>query len=247
MSRSKLRLLFWRWHRRFGIATAIFIILVSITGILLNHTSELHLADRPLRQTWLLSLYGIQKPVITSYQLGDQWVSHLGGEYLYLDAKELAYCSGHLHGAISQPEFAVAACGNELLLFTPAGEVVERIGAVYGLPQPLNGLGVCDQQLCVKSGTQLHQVNIEQLKWQDYQGQAVSLTKNQRLPKAIKQPLLNDYYGNAISWERVLLDLHNGHLFQMGPWLMDMVGVLLIVLAVTGVTMWYSGQRRRRH
>lgn len=251
MSRSRLRLLLWRWHRRLGLAAALFVLLVAVTGILLNHTSQLALMHQPVRSPWLLSLYGIQAPIISSYRLQTdgaaqpQWLSHLG-ERLYLNQRELAYCASRLRGALMLEAFAVVACADELLLFSSAGEVIERIGPVYGVPQPVKGLGLCDDQLCLQTPDHYYLINLEQLTWQPFQPATVALAQPQPLPPAIKQPLLNSYYGDAITWERVLLDLHNGRLLQLGPWLMDLVALSLLVLGGTGVTMWYRGQRRRR-
>ncbi len=247
MSRSRLRLLFWRWHRRLGIAAAVFVLLVSITGILLNHTSALTLSERPVKQPWLLSLYGMKPPKVVSYEAGGQWVSHLGGEHLYLDDQELAYCMGSLQGAVALPEFSVAACGDELVLFTSTGEVIERIGAAYGIPRPISALVLCAGEPCLLNGDKYYRINLEQLDWQVYGGASIEQFKPQTLPEPLQQKLLSRYFGEAITWERVLLDLHSGHLLQMGPWLMDVVAVMLITLSLSGVTMWYSGQRRRSH
>jgi hypothetical protein len=47
-----------------------------------------------------------------------------------------------------------------------------------------------------------------------------------------------------IHWERVLFDVHSGRLFgRYGPWLMDIMAVLFVVLAVSGLVM----ARRRHH
>lgn len=246
MSRSKLRLTLWRWHRRVGIVTSLFVLLVSITGILLNHTEDLSLADKPLRQSWLLSLYGIHAPTVSSYSVGDQWLSHLGGDSLYFGDQKLTYCSGPLRGAVVRESFIAAACAEELLLLTPQGQVIERIGAVLGLPVPIQGLGVCAESLCLQSAGQLYLADTDQLQWQVFAGAGVTLSEVQPLPENLADTLTDNYYGSAITWERVLLDLHSGHLLQLGPWLMDLVGLMLILLAVTGLTMWYSGRFRRR-
>jgi len=47
------------WHRYLGLASALFVIILSITGILLNHTESLRLDERPVAQRWLLNIYGI--------------------------------------------------------------------------------------------------------------------------------------------------------------------------------------------
>jgi hypothetical protein len=52
-----LRPWLWRWHRRAGLAAAAILLLVTATGILLNHTSELSLSRKYVGESWLLSLF----------------------------------------------------------------------------------------------------------------------------------------------------------------------------------------------
>jgi uncharacterized iron-regulated membrane protein len=50
---------FYRWHRRIGVVATLFIILLSITGILLNHNAQLSLHKVNIESPWLLELYNI--------------------------------------------------------------------------------------------------------------------------------------------------------------------------------------------
>ena len=53
---------FRKWHRRFGIIAAFFLVFLSITGVALNHTDSLTLGHQPITNTWLLDHYGINAP-----------------------------------------------------------------------------------------------------------------------------------------------------------------------------------------
>ncbi|MBQ0799184.1 MAG: PepSY domain-containing protein [Porticoccaceae bacterium] len=259
MSTSKSRLLFWHWHRRLGITTAVFIILLSVTGIALNHSTKIGLADTPVRVGWLLSLYGLSTPDITSYAVGEHTLSHLGDDHLYLDTEKLSYCAGGLSGALVKQDIWVAACRDELLLLTPQGEVIERVGGAYGLPHPITAIGHCEEQLCLESEGQVYITDVDQLRFtrRSETGPSETVPSEKgvasfesvatiKLDDELRRALLDSYYGSTITWERIVLDLHSGHLLQLGPWLMDMVGLLMIALAVTGITMWYKGRRRPR-
>lgn len=247
MSTSKLRFLFWSWHRRLGITTAAFIILLSVTGIALNHSTKIGLADTPVRVGWLLSLYGLSAPDITSYAVGEHTLSHLGDDHLYLDTEKLSYCAGGLSGALVKQDIWVAACRDELLLLTPRGEVIERVGGTYGLPHPITGIGHCEEQLCLESEGQIYITDVDQLRFTPRsEAKPFESVATIKPDDALRRSLLDSYYGSTITWERIVLDLHSGHLLQLGPWLMDLVGLLMIALAVTGITMWYKGRRRPR-
>jgi uncharacterized iron-regulated membrane protein len=48
---------FYRWHRRVGIIAVFFVIVLCITGILLNHNAQLGLHKNAITSTWILELY----------------------------------------------------------------------------------------------------------------------------------------------------------------------------------------------
>ena len=55
----RLRSLFL-WHRYMGLAAALFVVLLASTGLLLNHTERLGLAQRYISAGPLLDWYGIE-------------------------------------------------------------------------------------------------------------------------------------------------------------------------------------------
>lgn len=66
-------------------------------------------------------------------------------------------------------------------------------------------------------------------------------------PAALAEALQRDAEGRALSWERVLLDLHSGRLFgRYGTLLMDCAAVLFVVLALSGITLWLRYQWRQQ-
>ena len=236
----------WRWHRRIGLVTALVVVLLSVTGLMLNHVGSIGGLHEPVRSLWLLKAYGIDAPTPKSYAAGNRYVTSLGSDYFYLDTEESAYCRGALKGAVAYSDMIVVACGDELVLLSERGEVVERIGSAYGLPAPVENLGLCSDALCLTSQAQRYQVNIDQLSWLPV-GDEISMTRSEpvTLPQEHERTLVQNYMGDSISWERVLLDLHSGRLLGLGPWLMDIAALFLIMLAISGVSMWYSGYRRK--
>jgi len=236
----------WRWHRRIGLLTALVVILLSVTGLLLNHVSSIRGLHEPVRSLWLLEAYGIEAPTTKSYAVGNRYITSLGRDYFYLDLDESAYCRGTLKGAVAHSNMIVVACGDELVLLSERGEVVERIGSAYGLPAPVENLGLCGEALCLSSKDQRYTINIDQLSWLPVNAEiSMDISKTVTLPQKYERTLVQNYMGDSISWERVLLDLHSGRLLGLGPWLMDIAALFLIMLAISGVSMWYSGRRRK--
>lgn len=48
----------YRWHRRVGITAAVLVVIISITGLILNHNTSLGLHKDFITSKWLLEWYG---------------------------------------------------------------------------------------------------------------------------------------------------------------------------------------------
>jgi hypothetical protein len=252
MKNKKWRGILWRWHRRIGVIFVVFIIWLSVTGILLNHTSDFSLAEQPVHQTLLLKLYGIERPLVRSYHMSEQWISH-SGEQLYLNGVSFTHCSGEFKGIgfgtlTSENSILVAAaCGKEIVLFTLEGELVERLSDQYALPQPLVALGQCDQSndssqaICFSTGSTQFILNLDATTWANTSAK-VKQHASQQMPPIIQTRVEKNSV--TLNWERVVLDLHAGRIFGLGPWLMDIVAVFFILLGLTGLSVWLLGKRR---
>lgn len=246
----KLRSLLCRWHRRMGLAAALLVLVVSVTGIQLNHVDSLLWDQKPVRSTVLMSLYGVKTPQISSFSVGSTWLSHLGADHLYVNQSEAVGCRGKFVGALAYQQLIVAACGDEIILLTQDGDLIERIGAVYNVPTPLEKIGLCPdikepEQLCLQSQGRIHHANIEQLRWPVLPDEKFVPSTEALLPAALRESLLEQHFSGGITWERVVLDLHSGRLFGLGPWLMDLVAVLLILLSLSGIVLWAQGRAKR--
>ncbi|MYM63247.1 PepSY domain-containing protein [Pseudomaricurvus sp. HS19] len=242
----RLRPALWRWHRRIGLFAMAFLLLISVTGILLNHTSSLHLGSQPVRQPWLLALYGLDLPDIRSYQVGEQWLAGDALGQLYLQGEPLSQCNGSLQGAVALGDLVLLACTRELLLLTATGEVVERLDGDFGLPLPLSAAGQCGDRVCLRSQGQAYLVDLEQLQWLPAVDAAVQWGEPGLAPAELRKRL-RAHLASPLSWEKVVQDLHSGRLFgSLGVLLFDLLGVLFIFLALSGLWLWYRPGRGRR-
>jgi hypothetical protein len=61
------------------------------------------------------------------------------------------------------------------------------------------------------------------------------------LPQALAQQLEQHQSGPSISLETVILDLHSGRFFgQFGVLFIDLIGILICILSVTGLIAWIN-------
>lgn len=235
MAKTHLRLILLRWHRRLGIVSALFVLLLAVTGLLLNHTHELGLDRAPLENPALRKLYGVEAApapagLVQSLPAGELAVS---SGRLRLGARDIGDCP-QLVGVVEQPGQVLAVCSNRLWLLTPEGEVIDQADGVRGVPEGLTAVGQGEGQVLLRRGDESLAVNLSDL----------SLKPAAPAPGVTWTEVTGQASPSAdLDWEQLLLDLHSGRLFgRFGVLLMDAMALLFVALAVSGIIMW-----RRRH
>ena len=239
-----------RVHRWLGVGSVAFVLLLSVTGIALNHSSDLNLDRHYVRSSWLLAWYGVEVPEPQASFAVDTHRLSLIGDRLYNDDHELADRVSALVGAVSTASFIAVATPTNVLLVTPDGSLVERVDTQIFLPEEITAIGVAGAVLVLRSGDTLYETDeklltflpcsesdVGEILWP-----APSAIPEEQL--AILQQL---YRGQGLSLERLIVDLHSGRIFaQIGPLLLDAVGIIFIALSVLGLLMWLGRNGRSR-
>lgn len=237
-----LRLFLLRWHRRLGVVAAVVVVMLVLTGIVLNHSAELALDQRPVRQAVLLERYGVELPSVVAYAVGGDTLALVGGNRLFLNEHEVAYCQAPLSAALQYGPGIVALCNDQLILLTPEGEVIERLDSAYGLPDAMTALGISGGVLWIAAGESFIQADLNSLDFADGKPpKDVNWAEAVPVEPALKSRLVETYLGNDVHWERLLLDLHSGRLFgQWGVYVVDVAAIILLLLALSGVWVWFT-------
>jgi hypothetical protein len=230
-----------------GVSAALFVLIIAITGLLLNHTEDFQLDSRHVSSDWVLDWYGIEAPdTLLSFAAGNQHVT-LMGEHLYLDRKEIDGEYEHLVGAVDLDDLRVAALDDAILLLTARGDIVERLGGEDGVPAGIRGIGIDPHgQLVTETNAGLFQAEADFLKWRRWEQDPATVhwARPVTVDAPLKRSLQAHYRGEVLPVERVVLDLHSGRFFgAAGPWVFDLAAFLLIFLSLTGTFIWL---RRRR-
>lgn len=243
---------FRRLHRWLGIVVLVFVLLLAVTGIALNHADQWGLDRRHVDWGWVLAAYGIEAPAPeASFEAGGHRAT-LVGERLYFDGRELARGIEALAGTVTARELVVVAAARDVFLLTPVGELVERIPVGERLPHTIAALGMMSERVVLKSGDALYRFDDELLQvepWPDGVSDGVRWSAPTPIGASELDAIEALYRGHGVTMERLLLDLHSGRLFtRLGTLVMDAVAVLLILLGLTGLWMWLArpgnGQRR---
>lgn len=231
-----------RAHRWFGLAALLFVLFLSVTGIALNHTSAWQLDERYVSWSWLLDVYGIEAPApAASFAAGDHRATLLGGR-LYVDGRELARGIEALAGVVVTGDFVVVASEEDAFLLTATGELVERMSLRDTLAATIGAVGIADGRVVLRSGDAIFRFDEQLVTPEPWIADAYPGVRwSTSTPPAPGQlAAIEDMYrGRGVTVERLLEDLHSGRIFtRFGPFVMDVIAVLLILLSLTGLLMW---------
>lgn len=233
-----------RWHRRIGLAGALFLAWMAVSGILLNHSGDLSLGRQELHSLWLSRWYGLGETAQTGFHSGSHWLA-ASAEGAVLDGKPLVdWTEPPLGMARAAPLLAIAGAQHVRLL-TETGELVETLDASALPAGRLRRIGESEAGFVVDVDGKSY-VSADGESFAAYEG-AVRWSAAEALSPAERATLVQQAPG--VSVERLLEDLHSGRFFgRGGVWVVDGLGIALVLLALTGFWIWWrrpSPHKRR--
>ena len=228
------------WHRYIGISTAVFVIVLTVTGLVLNHTDELKLDASYIESDLLLDWYGINAPgELTSYTSGSVSVTAVNDQ-IFWGNEPLSHVSVPLTGLLLYRDLVVIATGEGLSLYTTEGELIEKLEHIAGMPTDILAIGITAQELlAVKTARGIYLTDDNMLEWRLAARPEVLWSEARPVPPGLKAALQASYRGTGLPVERVLLDLHSGRILgRAGVYLVDAAAILFLLLAISGVWLW---------
>lgn len=231
-----------KWHKKTGITAVFFLILLSISGALLNHTTELDLQNRFVTNKMLLGWYNIHpKNDVKSFTARRHWITQIN-DRLYFDQSEITRSSGSLVGMVSNDKRFVVALDADLLVLTNNGEIIEKLSNIDGLPERLRAIGLSEQEaVIIDTANGKYNVDLDNIEWQQQDPESVHWSMPRELPKDLYEQILQLYRGKGLSLEKLILDIHSGRILgTTGKVLIDFMTILFLFLSISGIWMWYK-------
>ena len=248
-AKISLRLLSW-WHRHIGLTVAIVAIHLAITGIFLNHTNDFGLDKQFINSPTLLRWYGITLPEqLNGYQIENNWLSHWN-DNIYFNDRVVAHNDYPLIGAITTSYFYALATTEEIWLLTIDGEIIEKLSSPAEKLGDIMAVGRLENTVVIKTEQGTFKADEELVAWQHIKADAVNDQVQWSVTALVPEELSEILFaqGHSISWERVLLDLHSGRIAtQAGIIIIDLAGIALMLLAITGFTIWFRRRNKKRN
>jgi len=227
-------------HRWVGITVAVLVLLLVVSGWLLNHTERLQLDERYVNNSWLLDWYGVKpaKPPV-SHAAGDHWITQINGQ-LYFDETLVTEGIEQLVGAVWLDRLLIIAADDDLYLLLDDGQLVEKLSGAEGVPSGMQRVGLDGNgRLIIEGAHDIYTGDLDKLEWHSVVPENVNWSRASKPPAGHIEAVMQLYRGRGLSFERVVLDMHSGRIGgTLGVIVIDLAGVLFCILAVTGLMMW---------
>ena len=241
-----------RWHRRLGLLSALAVLLLSVTGLMLNHVSQLYSPNSYVSSKWVLDWYGVQAPVdVISYTKTGSASFIWADGTLLVNEKPLFFNQDEFLGVYDYKGVAHLFTASELHLFTRSGEFVESIdlqstNQIESIHPSTNNNVV---ELRTNNGSSY--LDLDNLLFNQTIGrQTARPDNNQSLATELKRHSPQDdevklARQNLFLKSTVLLDVHSGRFFgSWGALLMDFFAICFLLLAASGIIAWRRGLAR---
>ncbi len=236
-----------QWHRRGGLIVIPIVLMLSVTGILINHSQTLGFAKQPVYASWIGWLYGVEPKLITQgFNANGHWVSQRD-QQLLLNQQPLQDCKTPALGAVYWQETIAVLCDNRISLFLEDGQLVEQLPT---LPIQATSIGLLENDNGPQLALAAPLMVLDDLSWS---WQAIETDSPAQwaspevLPVELAAELNRDLPLPGINTERLLLDLHSGRLFgDIGVYVVDAASLVFIFLCLSGFYTWLKRTLKSR-
>lgn len=236
MSRNRTRLYYFlrRSHRSVGVILSIFLVLLCVTGVLLNHTDDLGLDAQFVPSIFAAQYYPDSGNIKGMRFLDDDYYEFDG--HLYVNNLEIARCP-QLDSLVDIADQRVVLCAGELLILTLDNQFIERLDSSVGLPMNLSGLASVGAVLVLISKNRHYEFNLDTLELSNISASTkASLIKVEPVMVEIPREMI---LNKSVTWQQLILDVHSGIVVgNLGKWLLDLVALSLCGMAVSGIALW---------
>ncbi len=244
--RFRYRLL--QLHRTLGVSALIFIVIMAISGHLLNRSQLYGLDQIAVTHRALQQLAGLATPQAIQFLNADGSRIIIINNELFLNDHFVDPAIGGVIGALKLGGSIYLASIDSLVEINQGGVIVNSIDSLGGLPGRLERIGVDEHQRLVINCLDGFCIADNDLldSWSVWDGQQVIWSQSQRGIDVDTERAVARYLGRALSLERLMLEIHSGRLFGgWGVMLADLVAFVLLFGGLSGGYLWLYRIRQK--
>jgi uncharacterized iron-regulated membrane protein len=235
------------WHRYTGLFAALFVIFITVSGILLNHTDGLSLKNHHLNVDILLDQYQVQQPTSIRLFSSQGHPISQADDLLFINANKGLAVGGTLVGVAPLNDWLVIALNDRLLIVNSDFQLIETLDADDGVPDNIVKIGT-DQtaRVMLFSNQQPYHLTTDLSLRQTQQHADIRWSKAEPTSAALTTEIGHRYRANIITLEQFVLDIHSGRFFgNYGTLFFDIVGFILLFLSFTGIIIWFKQRTKQ--
>lgn len=228
-------------HRWTGALAAIFLVMLAVTGLCLNHAQSLNLHGVRVSWPFLLKKYNMASAAdIESLRIDAANTLSILDNGLYYNGGYVTDC-GALTGIHLDQHFLVVVTDEGLILLTAEGELVEVLQLAdlpFGVPKLVGIEDSGRPVLVTDTGNWIP--DADWLEFTEYGGEfTMQSPVRMETDAATRDSILFHYQGKGPTLYRILLDLHSGRLIGWGGrTIMDLTALAILILAISGISAW---------
>ncbi len=238
---NKAKIKSWvRWHRRIGIFFALPAILLSITGILLNHSGFLKLDKTYITNSSILAWYGMEPSSSPeAISIGNNTIT-LIENLLYVNEKRvLEGAKGLTGGGELNKMLIVSTKDSVLLLEKDTNNIIEKLGSESLPGGDIISSSIKDNKYLLDTTKGRFSASPEITNFLTNEREALPKANPTSISKELLETILHDWRGRGLSLWRIILDLHSGKFFgSIGTFIADIFAMSLLFLVATGFYLW---------
>lgn len=238
-----------RLHRWLGLLLLVPLLTAALTGVALNHSAELGLANRHLTNSLVRNQYGM---ILRGYPLAfglagkasaARWDSHLFFRDQILDSTE------NLVGAVPLRDGVSVVTEKAVHYFGLDGTLIETLDSASLPDIPIIRAGRTPAlTLALETSQGVFTADSELIGFTPA-GPETSVEWSEKVEpaKADRELWEKTYLGDGVPLDRVILDIHSGRFFgTWGKWVWDLLVFGILILSGTGLVLFLKSVKRAR-
>jgi hypothetical protein len=233
-------------HKKLGLASLVMVVMLVLTGLLLNHTEQLKLHDSSVANSWLNKWYGINLPKAeTGINVQQTWFS-LVDYQLFIDENVVPNVEITSLYGVEKTSFGwLIASSNQITLLTEQAELIDQIQ----LSSNVTAGYFSEQKLIIALENKLfYEINppYENISEVLFTPSKNKQHKHHPLPLPLTEKINQQFLKQGLSLERVILDIHSGRILgDIGVYIVDFFSILFLILSMTGFWLYLKRKSPR--
>ena len=241
----RLRKAFRKIHRWVGLLSALWLLQLATTGLLLQHADDFKLTSSYVSSPWILKWFDYGQR---------QFAWEVEGSVLYQVDDVLAYSGFTLNqaekiiGVVKNQQDWLAVSAQSIYRYNPSGELVMQLDSFDGIPTPIEQVAYTTDDMGMDS------MAIQSAgKWSvlDSEGSVKPLTSQPKvliasraLTKAEEAELLPTLLSGRLSYDKVLHGIHSG--IKSSSWLNTWSALALFYLSFSGFYLFFKQPKPKK-